>query len=57
MTKQQDEPSPHVTRTNFRYLGDLTPERELWWTMYGFAMELAHEDWDSKLPPTSRYPR
>lgn len=58
MTKrQQDEPSPIVVRTNFRYLGDLTPERELWWACYGAALELARQEWDRNLQPLDRYPR
>ena len=50
MTPEQDEPSPHVRRQNFRYLGDLSPERELWWALYGAKLELAHLDWDRRLP-------
>ena len=33
---------------NFRYIGDLTPEREVWWLCYGAALVLAHLDWDGR---------
>lgn len=58
MPKKQDKPTaiiPLTNRgvawaTNFKMIGDLTPERELWWACYGAALELAHEDWDRRLP-------
>lgn len=52
MGQQTDECAPQIIRTNFRYIGDLTPERELWWVCYGAALELAHEEWDG--PQTRR---
>jgi hypothetical protein len=51
MIPEQDEPSPRVRRDNFRYLGDLAPERELWWAMYGAALELTHIEWNKSQPP------
>ena len=41
-------PFREAVPNNFRWRGDLTPERELWWVCYGAALELAHRDWDRK---------
>lgn len=49
MKRQQDEPSPTVVRTNFRYIGDLAPEREQWLRDYSAALERAHREWDARL--------